>query len=209
MQTLDEVDPRLRYVKSRVPTGSEGAWSVERFRIPERPAEPVGPNDNRPRWARATPGVYTRLRLDGVDYMSDLYEEWHSQRDAMREAVERGGDILITGLGLGMIVDTILRCESAIRSVTVLDSSQEVIDLVAPHLESKGSARLMIQLADAFTWVPPAGAHFDMIWHDIWPNPYLEESVLQSRQLFERYEPYADWQGSWALEYRALAGLES
>jgi len=199
----------MHYAKSGVPEGRSGDWIVERFYISDSAAD-CADIDVRPTWARASSGEYTRLRSGSVDYMTDLYEEWWSQRRAMEEALNRGGDVLVTGLGLGMFVETILRGEpSSISSVTVLEFSSEVIELVAPHLNVGVPTSLTVVQADAFEWIPPAGAHFSVAWHDIWPNPCDPESVTESRQLIEKYAGFADWQGSWALEYRDLAGLDA
>lgn len=198
---------RVHYAKSRVPEGRAGEWAVERFRISDNPRD--ADIDTRPAWARASSGEYTRLRSGAVDYMTDLYEEWWSQRPAMEEALSRGGDVLVTGLGLGLFVETILASETAsISSVTVLELAPEVIELVGAHLAVSHSDRLRIVRADAFEWTPPAGCRFTVAWHDIWPNPFDPASVEESHRLMERYAPVADWQGSWALEYRAMAGVD-
>lgn len=205
----EAVDARLRYARSGVPEGRAGSWRVERFTVRDGGDTPSG-IDVRPAWARAEAGVYTRLRSNGVDFMTDLYEEWWSQRVAMTEAVRRGGDVLVTGLGLGMVAETILTARPAtVTSVTVLEASAEVIELVAPYLEARHPARLAVVRADAFEWTPPAGARYSVVWHDIWPNPFDPRSVDESHELMARYAPHADWQGSWALEYRALAGVDA
>ncbi len=166
--------------------------------------------DTRPEWVRAEPGVYTRLRSGTLGYMTDLYEEWWSQRTAMEEAVRRGGDVLVTGLGLGMFVETVLRHEPArVRSVTVIEASADVVALVGGVLAATHPERLRIVCADAFRWAPAEGERYSVVWHDIWPSPFDPRTVAESRQLMDRYAPWADWQGSWALEYRALAGVES
>jgi hypothetical protein len=164
--------------------------------------------DSRPAWVRARPGIYTRLRLGTIDYMTDLYEEWWSQRTAMREAVLRGGDVLVTGLGLGMFAETILSDEpGSVGSVTVVEVSPDVVALVGRHLEARYSPRLRIVLADAFRWCPPEGCRYSVVWHDIWPNAFDPASWRESHELIARYAGWADWQGSWALEYRSLAGV--
>lgn len=202
------MNSHLRYAKSGVPEGRCGDWIVERFVIPDH-AGGRRKADTRPAWARAEPGAYTRLRRGSVDFMTDLYEEWWSQRVAMEEAVRRGGDVLVTGLGLGMVAETILRsAPESIASVTVIEASREVIALVGPHLEADHPSRLALVHADAFRWTPPAGVRYSVVWHDIWPNPFDPRSVGESHELIARYAPWADWQGSWALVYRALAGLE-
>ena len=199
---------QLQYRKSRVPEGQAGDWTVQRFVMPDRGPD-VADTDPRPAWVRAKPGVYTRLRLRSVDFMTDLYEEWWSQRVAMEEAVRRGGHVLVTGLGLGMVAETILRSgRASVTSVTVVEASAQVVQLVGPHLEASYPRRLDIVQADAFTWTPPAGACYSVVWHDIWPSPFDPQAVAESHELMARYARFADWQGSWALEYRSLAGLD-
>lgn len=200
----------LSYAKCEIPEGRSGDWVLERFEVRPQTDPPLPDSDTRPAWARAAPGTYTKLRRGPVDFMTDLFEEWWSQRSAMEEAVRRGGDVLVTGLGLGMFADTVLRYDGgAVRRVTVLEMSPDVIKLAAPHLHSLHPERLEIVECDAFRWRPPAGVRYGVVWHDIWPSPYEQTSVDESRHLMERFAPHAEWQGSWALEYRALAGLES
>lgn len=200
-------DSRPRYAKSGVPEGRCGDWAVERFEI-GRSADVAPGRDSRPVWARAEPGTYTRLRRGAVDFMTDLYEEWWSQRVAMEEAWRRGGDVLVTGLGLGLLAEAVLAPDpSPVRSLTVVELSRQVIELVGPYLGGRYPSRLSIVGGDAFEWTPPAGARYSVVWHDIWPSPFDPRSVAESRLLMARYAPYAEWQGSWALEYRALAGV--
>ena len=200
---------RLRYVKSSLPEGRAREWVIERFAIRD-PGRDCPVEDSRPSWVRAEPGSYTRLRRGAVDFMTDLREEWWSQYTAMQEAARRGGDVLVTGLGLGMVAETILRDGGpGVSSVTVLEISPEVIALVGPHLEALWGPRLSILSADAFAWSPPPEARYSVVWHDIWPSPFDSRSVTESRELMDRYAPWADWQGSWALTYRTLAGLEN
>ena len=44
-----------------------------------------------------------------MHFMTDLYEEWWTQKNAIDEACRRGGHLLVTGLGLGMIVEAIVK----------------------------------------------------------------------------------------------------
>jgi len=191
----------VEYWKSDVPEGTSGDWRVERYECVKLDPESIPPAGQRPpEWLRHRPGIYTRLRLGDVDFMTDFYEEWWSQRVAIREGLERGGHILISGLGLGLVVECLLRPEgSPVEKVTVLEKSGDVLKLVAPHLRKRYGTRLEILNADAMGWQPPTGTRFTVAWHDIWPDPdadYSEEIAL----LHARYAPCCDWQRSWTRD---------
>lgn len=95
------------YFHSQAPIGISGAWTVEKIVMPDRDGTP--PVDPRPECFHFRPGTYTCLRHGSTQYMTDLYEEWWTQRRAIEEARRRGGDVLLTGLGLGLIAEAILR----------------------------------------------------------------------------------------------------
>lgn len=195
------------YVKSDLPTGRSGEWRVERFEVRGEPG--VGPETHRvPDCARRRPGSYTRLKRGDTVFMTDLYDEWYTQRVAAEEACRRGGRVLVTGLGLGLIVESMLRASgSPVERITVLELAPEVIELVGPHLLGRYGDRLEIVRCDAFTWAPPEGAHFSVVWHDVWPNPHAPETVPEMERLEERYRTICDWHGCWPREYRwALDG---
>ncbi len=185
------------YYKSQISEGRSGPWIVEKFAVHDRPL-PDGQKDERPEWAQSAPGGYTRLKQGNTVFMTDLYEEWWTQKEAIQEACCRGGRVLITGLGLGLIVESILRTPgSIVERLTVLEASEDVIKLVGPHLRARFGGRLEIINADAFEWVPPEGAHYHVVWHDIWPNPDDPRNLPEIDLLERRYAPFCDWQGTW------------
>lgn len=96
------------------------------------------------------------------------------------------GDVLITGLGIGYILIPIL-AKPEVRSVTVIEKCQDVVDLVLPYL---AHPKLTVILADAFEWVP-SGA-YDTMWFDIYPH---DEAV--GITLLNLYTPYLR-PGGWA-----------
>lgn len=195
----------LPYCKSDLPEGVSGDWVLERFEIPApRAVDP--PLDTRPDWARTPPGWYTRLRRGHETFMTDMLDEWWMQSQAMDEAQRRGGHVLITGLGLGMIVEAILgqpdslvQCIPSVQCITVVEHSDDVIRLVAPHLLARYPERLEIVQGDAFTWTPPAGVRYSVVWHDIWPNPRDPACADDMQRLHARFAACCDWQGSWTV----------
>lgn len=130
-----------------------------------------------------------KLSIDGLCWMSDAPDE----RELNRVVVEKArGDVLICGLGLGMILEPILAKES-VRSVTVLEVSSDVLALVAPCYSLP---KLKIVHADC--WDFQTENCFDTIWQDVIydpPNQMPEVERLESKlRLF--LKP-GGWLGSW------------
>jgi hypothetical protein len=193
------------YVRSEIPAGRSGPWVIEKVTLPERPYDPEA--DPRPDCFKFRPGVYTSLRRGSVQFMTDLYDEWWTQWPAITEALRRGGEVLITGLGLGLVADAILRAPgSPVERITIVEQSPDVIRLVEPSLQARYAGRVEIIEADAFSW-RPASRHFTVAWHDIWPDPYGPGVEAEISRLETHYRACADWQGAWPREYlRTLAG---
>jgi len=141
--------------------------------------------------------------------MTDLYDEWWTQRTAIEQARVRGGDVLITGLGLGLVVASILESpQSRVKRVVVIERSADVIGLVAPGLKARYSGQIEVINADAFEWLPPPGQKFSVGWHDIWPNPHEPGLSAEAERLEHRFESYCAWQGNWVRDYLAVEKAE-
>lgn len=193
-------DPQ--YFKSEVPAGVSGKWVIEKIVIPERAYDPK--EDLRPDCFKFRAGRYTSLNNASEVFMTDRYDEWWTQRNAIREACRRGGHVLITGLGLGLVVEAIFRTPACpVERITVLDYAPDVIRLVVPYLRAQFGDRLEIVQGDVFAWTPPEGAHYSVVWHDIWANPEAPNVLPEIDLLERRYAPFCDWQGSWPRDYVA------
>lgn len=196
------METSTEYFHSEVPAGKSGAWVIEKIAIPEREYNPK--TDARPNCFKFRPGVYTSLRRDGTQFMTDLYDEWWTQRPAIAEAQARGGEVLITGLGLGLIAEAILRtAKDRVSRITIVEFSSDVIKLVAPYLQSRHPGKIEIIEADAFTWEPPHNQRFTVGWHDIWPDPNAPENAQEMERLEKRYRNWCDWQGFWPKTYQS------
>ena len=192
------------YVKSSLPKGRSGDWSIEKFAV-----RSSRQGDDRPACFRSRSGFYTRLKKGNEVFMTDLYDEWWTQRLAIEQSLERGGEVLVTGLGLGLVVTSMLEPPaSRVERVIVIERSSDVIRLVAHVLEKSYNDRVEVINADAFQWLPQPGRRFSVVWHDIWPNPHAQGVMAQSAVLERRYAPFCDWQGSWVREYRATEAAE-
>lgn len=138
------------------------------------------------------PGKYARLYVGGCLMMSDTDMERGSN---MRVLLKSHGNVLIAGLGIGMILHPILAKPEVVR-VTVVEKCQDVIDLVSPTLTS---AKMSIINADIFQWKPPKGEKWNTIYFDIWPDictDNLTEMATLHRR-FSRRLVAGGWMGSW------------
>jgi spermidine synthase len=105
------------------------------------------------------------------------------------------GHVLFNGLGLGMVLQACMEKEK-VEKATVIELSQDVIDLVAPHYKAMYGDRVDIIKADAMAWSPPKGTRYGMVWHDIWTY-ICGDNYEQMKTLHRRYGSRSDWQGSW------------
>ena len=189
------------YWKSDLPTGCSGEVKIERFEVTPLSKDELSGNTNPVTgWGKRIPGWYTRLYIGQTVMMTDLYEEWWSQRHAIREAYNRGGHVLISGLGIGLIIDALLKPpRTTVQKVTVLEQNEHVIQLVAEHFFQKYPDKLSIIHTDALTWTPPDPSHYQVVWHDIWPYPRMVPTEEIDR-LRKKFSSCSDWQGFWTIE---------
>jgi spermidine synthase len=134
------------------------------------------------------------LRVNGQMMMSDNLHERLSNLEIIDEA---RGNMLIAGLGLGMILHPILK-NDLVTSVTVIEKEKDVIALVVPTLPE--NTKLNVICADIFTWEPQSDKRYDCIYFDIWAA--ASDGVASSDQLeletrFEKYKAEGGWIGSW------------
>ena len=203
------VKDRLRKVD--VPEGRSGLWEVKRFTVSKDEAKRDAFYSRlaaiQGRSYRPVPaGSYTRLARRGCIVMTDTPSELRDLREPARRAV--GGRVLVNGLGLGIVLQAVLE-EPAVEHLTVVEASDDVITLVAPHWVERYGGRLTVVHADAFKWRPPRGARYDVVWHDIWDN-VTTDNLAGMRRLHAKYRrrcggAVGRWQGSWCR--RECTGL--
>jgi len=191
--------------KVKVPSGRIGLWEINRFTLSASEAR----DENRRQrpicggQARyVKPGTYTRLvrnhsdeKPDGALVMSDTPAEC----DENKEAVDRAaGHCLVHGLGIGVVINAML-LRDEVTKVTVIEKSQEVIDLVGPYYMDKFGDRLEIICADAHEWKSPRGMKYGVVWHDIWDS-ISADNWPSMKKLTRRYQNKCGWQGCWCKD---------
>lgn len=162
------------------------------------------------------PGVYSMLKVDGQLMMTDTPHEIRTNLDLIENA---RGDVLIAGLGLGMVLVPLL-LNRRVRSVTVIEKSKGVIKLVKPRIEKwrehqgligSKPAPLTIVNSDIFEW-EPGSSKWDTIYFDIWPT--IGQGNLEGgnklKRKFKKNLRKNGWMAVWVeKEIRAYARQES
>lgn len=177
--------------KVSIPEGQRGDWRVVRFDVSADEAAWASVRALRDGRGGIVPGTYTKLVCKGRGtVMSDTPDERRDHMPAYRKAK---GHVLINGLGLGMVLGAILK-KSEVESVTVVEISQDVIDLVWPHYACD---RLKVVKSCAYAYDPPKGVRYGAVWHDIWDS-ICADNLPSMTRLKRKYGRRADWQGCWA-----------
>ncbi len=180
------------------PDGRSGAWGIETFEVSKRDAEFSGIRAMFNPIEAVEAGTYKRLVRGRTIVMSNTQMEIRTNRAIMHKAK---GHILINGLGLGVVLAHILK-KPEVLSVTVIESSPDVIALTASHFMP--NPKLRVIQADAFDYTPEKGARFEAVWHDIWDD-ICGDNLPEMTRLKRKYGRRSDWQGCWS-EYECRRG---
>ena len=134
-------------------------------------------------------GGYTVLIKETcpMPIMQDTQAEYAEHRWLWDNAT---GHVLIGGLGIGFVNENLILNDN-ITKVTIVENSQDVIDLVWEHCTKDD--RFELVLADFETWTPPEGTQFDIVWGDTWlvDNENYRMSITQYKQhILSHYTPH-------------------
>jgi hypothetical protein len=188
-------DPFPRMVDV-VPEGESGGWRVQHFRVDDALSELLRVRSVQHPEEWTPPGTYARL-LDpeGNVVMSDTLHE----RESNAEFVERArGDVLVGGLGLGMILVPVM-AKPTVTSVTVVERRKEVIDLAWGHVPNPRGIYARVVEADVDHWRVPTSARWDTIYFDLWSSvgrDNLNDMHWKRRKYKNRLAP-GGWLGCW------------
>lgn len=143
------------------------------------------------------PGTVVQLCYkNGAVIMADTEMERRTNRGFY---IYANGDVLVGGLGLGMIL-LAAQAKEEVNSITVVEISQEIIDLAAPQLPL--NSKVNVICGDIFTWYPPKGVKYDTIYMDIW-NSVCSDNYSDMKRLNRRFgrrlnrENPDCWMSSW------------
>lgn len=181
---LERQSARLAPYRSRVQVGERGKWKVVKTELEFDFVLLRMVRDGR----GSAPGTYTRLlHAERGVVMSDTDSEILDFLDFVADA---RGDVVVAGLGLGVVTQALL-AKPSIKSVTVVEIDRDVIALVAPHLACD---RLTVVRADARKWTPKR--RFDYAWLDIWDD-ICGDHVDDMRALKSSYRKHAKRCAAW------------
>mgnify|MGYP003134271980 FL=1 len=150
------------------------------------------PEDEKGNWkVEIDNGECSLVKLSlGYSIMKDSEYEYDAHQWLWDNAT---GDIFIGGLGIGFLNKELIDNHN-FNSVTIIENSQDVIDLVWPYC-ARDSRFTLIQ-ADIETWNIPAGSHWDVGWFDT----YLGDNPLSINGYFSaiktKYGSFCDKMGT-------------
>lgn len=174
-----------------LPEGSRGTAAIKHWRCDTPPIRGYAHPDE-----FVSPGTYAQLRINGALWMSDTDMERRTNRAVVRQA---RGDVLIAGLGLGLIVLPIA-LKPEVISVTIVERSQDVIELIYPTLrEHLDPRKICIVDADIMQWRPARGVLYDVIYFDIWQGIGTDNlgQMGSLHRAFARRKNPGGWMESW------------
>lgn len=172
-----------------IPNGVSGKWKVESFVVEQADVDFFNMRQMIRGGRPIEKGIYKKLMYNDIIVMSNTPTEI---KDFSYFISIARGNILINGLGLGVILVTLLKKED-ITSITIIEKSSDVIKLISPHFKDN---RLTIINDDAFDWNPPRGTKYDYVWHDIWNN-ICSDNLKEMTKLHRKYSHKTKWQDSW------------
>ena len=121
-------------------------------------------------------GDYIRLDVSGELMMSNTPME---KRTSVAFVNNAHGDVLICGLGIGLVIMPLLDNDQ-VKSITVIEKYQDVIDCVLPQIEKYDTGgKLKVICSDCFDFTTKE--KYDTIFIDIWP--YINEDVYKEEML--------------------------
>jgi spermidine synthase len=186
----------MKYV---VPNGKSGDWTVDTFKITKDEAARYNLFSaiRNQTHMFVEPGTYKRLMHNRTIVMSNTPMEMNSHALFVKMAE---GEILINGLGLGMALSDILKKKNVfgvqnVFKVTIIEKNFDVIKLVGPTFIKDDRVKIIHE--DAFTYKPPKGTLYNVVWHDIW-NDICSDNLSQMRKLRKKYTKICGWQGCWS-----------
>ncbi len=115
--------------------------------------------------------------------MSNTPMEEHTNKEFIEKA---HGDVLIAGLGIGMIILP-LQDKENVKSITIIEKSKDIIDMIASQIKFYDNVSIIND--DIFTY-KPINRKYDCIYIDIWN--YINSDIYneEMKPLKNKYRRY-------------------
>lgn len=130
-------------------------------------------------------GEYIRLVVNGELMMSNTPMEKRTSADFV---INAKGDVLICGLGIGLVIMPLLE-NKEVKSITVIEKYQDVIDCVLPQIKKYDTTnKLTVICEDCFEF--KTDKKFDTIFIDIWANINSDIYKEEMKPLKRKYRSF-------------------
>ena len=184
-----------RWEVEGIPEGESGRYSIRHCTHERVDTEPTGPLSwiTYCQFADVPDGTYTVLFKDYNGSKLNIMQDTPREYEEHKWLTTITGDVLIAGLGIGMIHIPLLASDD-ITSVTIVEKEQDVIDLVWEHCAKDDRFTLIHD--DINTWEVPADSKWDIGWFDTWltHEEPIEEYATRMR---ERYGEFVSQSNGW------------
>lgn len=164
-------------IEYNIPDQTKGEWKIETYIVKE-PQKTKIFNKNR----YVPNGIYKKLIRKNTIVMSNTPDELRDMYYIIKNAK---GDILISGLGMGLL-PLILKDKSEVRNITIIEISNNLIEMISPYLNHP---KIKIIHGDIFEWKPQKSEKWDYIWHDIW-DYISSDNVKYINKLHKKFKPH-------------------
>lgn len=144
-------------------------------------------------FARLEPGEYIRLNQGPRLWMSTTPMEIRTNQEFAKNAK---GDVLVFGLGLGLMFDLINW--DNITSITIVEINQDIIDLIFPYIVAYHFPKpINIVHGDAYKYTTES--KFDVVYFDIWHDICTDnwEDMEELRRIGLDWLKPNGWVGCW------------
>ena len=145
-----------------------------------------------------TAGQYVELSVNNILMMSDTDMEKRTNYEFISNAK---GDVMIAGLGIGLILHNLEKKVKTgeVKSITVYEKYQDVIDLITPYYKH---LPITVKCEDILNYLPPKEEIYDTIYFDIWPTINTDNlkdiKILHNRWKFHKRQD--GWMDSWVKQ---------
>ena len=144
-------------------------------------------------------GDYVKLHVNGTLMMSDTSMERRTNYEFVKNA---RGDVMIAGLGIGLILENIKEKVKSgeVKSITIYEKYQDVIDLVYPKYNDMP---LKVICQDIMEYKPSKDEKYDTLYFDIWPDICTDNlnDIAILHQRWKNHKRKGGWMDSWMCKY--------
>lgn len=167
-----------------------GDWKIEKFTVSDNQAKYHNLYEVTHHGRFIESGTYWKLLHRREVVMSNTPAEI---RDHIGFIFRAKGNVLIAGLGLGMVLKALLEKDD-VTHITIVEKSEDVIKLVSPFYKDE---RVTIVHEDIFNYKPRE--IFDYGWFDIWTY-ICSDNYDDMKRLNRKFARSVKEKGHWCYD---------